>query len=111
MHDARIVDLPGAELLQQRLAPGDWLLLHRGWPHRVSLAPLRELPRPVTEESLSRVRAGYFALKMGQLTGKNALENMSGWTDRKHPLIENWKGDVAFLQGLSAQEKAHLHIT
>ena len=101
---------PDAEVRETRLSPGDWLLLHRGWPHRVSLAPLRELTRPVTEEALPRVRASYLALKMGRLTGKNALENMSSWSDRKHPLIENWKSDLAFLKSLDEQEKMRLRI-
>ena len=81
--------------------PGEFFIVQRGWPHRLSLAPLRIVVEDPAGLKQGKANAGYLVLKMGTLSGKSPYEDMTKWKDNlSHPMIAHWQQDDAFLNKL-----------
>lgn len=95
--------------------PGDYFIVKRGWPHRLSLAPLRVAVDDPASIKQAKANASYLVVKMGTLSGKSAYEDMTKWKGKfTHPIITNWEEDDAFLTQLRKERHdvcRSLHIS
>lgn len=93
---------------------GEYFIVKRGWPHRLSLAPLRLVVDDFASIQQAKANASYLVVKMGTLSGKSPYEDMTKWEGKlAHTIITNWEQDDAFLTQL--REEHHdicrsLHI-
>jgi hypothetical protein len=99
-----------AKLESQTLVPGSLFHVPKGWPHRISLAPLRAVSRihdglvSLSYSRAEQVKASFLALKIGMLGEKSDLETMTKW-EGSHPLIGAWLDDQSFLRSVMANEE------
>ena len=90
-----------ASVFAVRLQPGEWFLAEKKCPHKISLSPLRDwLIEDKPRKDIPK--AGFLAVKMGSLTGKNEDEDMGRWdsSTRPHRLTTIWQQDKEFLEKL-----------
>ena len=99
------------------LNPGDYFIVRRNWPHRISATLLRSAINPASPEIepdlAERLSAGFFAFKIGRLSGKSDHENMLNWekSGSSHPLLQKYQEDNAYLAQLNSQVRDQLHMT
>lgn len=92
--------LPETQKVKEKvLKEGEYFIIKRGWPHRISLAPLLDIlgnPESINEKDKRSLNASFIGMKIGVLGEKATNEDMTKWKE-KHPLIDNWKKDRDYL--------------
>lgn len=93
-----------AKVMSRTLSPGEYQLLPKRYPHRISAQIIR------TQFESGRLDpaptgGSFLAVKCGELKGKSREEDMTQWGDRRHPLIDRWLEDVGFLNTLSEADR------
>ena len=112
-HDELIVCTHGRVVIQQTasisdggvtdhvLDPGEHVLIRRGSPHKVSLAPMTQ--QGTRQIPVTNLAAGFLALKMGELGTKSEQEDMTKW-NQSHPLVTIWGDEMNFLRHVAATQ-------